>query len=200
MENSLSEDFFFISTDKDMEWKSRFITEVNKESIRGLVLTTVSFIDELLIKILKAYFPDKDYANKLLNDLDGCLSTISYRSNICYALALIHEQEHKSIKILARIRNEFAHKWDGTNFDNECISKLVSSFSPKYFLGKTGNNKAKFIRVASNTIQNLSIRIERTEKICNLLPKKLIYFEDLSEEERTNFLNNKTGSNNILLS
>lgn len=187
-----SEEFCFVSinnTQEELEWKLRFITEVEKESSRGVVLTVVSFIDELLIKILAAYFPNKKHANKLLENLDGCLSTIMYRTNIAFSLALLRECEYKSISILARIRNEFAHKWDGTDFENKTINKLINSFPQEYFKDIGGSNKAKFNRVASDIIQELLKKVTYSENLCKSLPKEYRDIFDLTDEERRQLIN-----------
>ncbi|HCE2128602.1 TPA: hypothetical protein NG573_004663 [Vibrio parahaemolyticus] len=186
-----SESFAFIGyveSPEESQWQSRFITEVEKESPRGAVLTIVSFIDELLIKLLKGYFPNKEHGEKLLESLDGCLSTIMHRANVAYALALLREREYKAIKVLARIRNEFAHKWDGTDFNNKQIEKLVNSFPQKYFEYVEGTNRAKFNCVASKIVQELLTRVKYAENICIHLPKEYRDIFDMSDAERREYL------------
>lgn len=186
-----SESFGFCAAPKDQEemlWQARFINEVEKESPRGAVLTIVSFIDELLINLLGAYFPNKSRASKLLADLDGCLSTIMHRANIAFSLALLREKEYKAIKLLARIRNEFAHKWDGTSFESKEIYKLVSSFPAEYFKYFDGTNRAKFNCVASDVVQELLSRSEYASAIHKKLPKVYRDIFDLTDEERKELL------------
>ncbi|CAE6864526.1 hypothetical protein IQ288_05105 [Burkholderia sp. R-69980] len=186
-----SESFAFSSAPKDAEeraWQARFINEVEGESARGAVLTIVSFIDELLIDILNSYFPNKSHSERLLCELDGCLSTIMHRANIAFALSLLREREFKAIKALARIRNEFAHKWDGTSFDNKVISKFVNSFPAEYFEGIEGSNRAKFNCVASDTVQQLLARSSYAEDICHYLPKEYKDIFDRPIEERRRLL------------
>jgi len=182
-----SKNFGFSAVSKDeedMHWKTRFINEIEKESPRGAVLTIVSFIDELLIKLLGSYFPNKEHASKLLADLDGCLSTIMHRANIAFSLALLRKKEYEAIKVLARIRNEFAHKWDGGGFDSKEISKLVSSFPGEYFKCIDGTNRAKFNCVASDIVQQLLSRSDYAVELRKKLPKTYKDIFDLSDEER----------------
>lgn len=186
-----SEHFGFFAAPKNEEekiWQIRFISEVEKESPRGAVLTLVSFIDELLVKLLRSYFPNKDHASKLLTDLDGCLSTIMHRANIAFSLALLKEKEYKAIKVLARIRNEFAHKWDGTDFGNKEVSKLVKLFPAEYFEYVDGSNRAKFNCVASDVIQQLLDRSDYAVALHNKLPKEYRDIFDLTDEERKTLL------------
>jgi len=191
-----SESFAFCSAPKDeveRSWQNRFIMEVESESTRGSVLTIVSFIDELLIKLLSSYFPNKEHAGKLLGDLDGCLSSLMHRANIAFSLSLLRESEFKAIKILARIRNEFAHKWDGAMFENDAMSKLIKSFPSIYFIKIEGSNKAKFNRVASNIVQELLDRSDYATRLCKLLPSQYRSILDLSAEERIKIIEKERG-------
>lgn len=189
-----SESFAFCSTlesEEDIQWQQRFIIEVEKESPRGAVLTIVSFIDELLIRVLYEYFPNKEQGKKLLGSLDGCLSTIMHRANIAYALSLLRKREYDAIKVLARIRNEFAHKWDDTHFNSPEINKLISKFPQKYFEHVDGTNRGKFNCVASQVVQELLRRIEYATAICQELPPEYRDVFDMSFEERCRYLNIK---------
>ncbi|SOE59126.1 Mannitol repressor [Burkholderia sp. YR290] len=182
-----SESFAFMSgstSEIERAWQCRFIEEVERESERGAVLTIVSFIDELLIRLLKSAFPNKTHAEKLFQEMDGCLSTIMYRTNIALALSLLRQKEFDAIKILARIRNEFAHKWDGTAFDDPTISKLITKFPAEYFIGITGSNKAKFNRIASEVVQQLLERANYAHELYKTIPSQYRDYFDLSEEER----------------
>ncbi|CAE6717652.1 hypothetical protein R75465_01179 [Paraburkholderia aspalathi] len=111
-----------------------------------------------------------------------------HRANVAFALSLLREREYKAIKVLARIRNEFAHKWDGTAFDTDEVSKLVKSFPPEYFIYVDGTNRAKFNRVASDVVQELLGRYQYAEEICQILPREYRSIFDLSDEERRQFL------------
>jgi hypothetical protein len=107
-----------------------------------------------------------------------------HRANIAFSLALLREKEYKAIKVLARIRNEFAHKWDGTDFDNKEISKLVNSFPAEYFEYVDGTNRAKFNCVASDVVQQLLSRSDYVIRLCNILPKEYKDLFDLTDQER----------------
>lgn len=120
----LSESFGFISApknDEERSWQCRFISEVESETVRGAVLNITSFIDELLIRLLQSFFPNESKARDLLSSLDSCMSTLMHRANVAHALALIRDSEFEAIKVVARVRNEFAHKWDGSSFKSDEI-------------------------------------------------------------------------------
>ncbi|MFM0472185.1 hypothetical protein [Paraburkholderia strydomiana] len=133
---------------------------------------------------MKSALPNKTQAEKLLQEMDGCLSTIMYRANIAFARSLLRQKKFDAIKILARIRNEFAHKWDGTAFDNPIISKLIMKFPAEYFIGIAGSNKAKFNRIASEVVQQLLERANYAHDAYKTIPSQYHDYFDLSEEER----------------
>lgn len=182
-----SERFGFMaaaSTEEERQWHARFIKEVESETTRGAVLNITSFIDELLIKLLSSYFPNTTHAQSLLTRLDGCLSSIMNRANIAYALALLREKEFKAIKIIAQIRNEFAHKWDESTFDTGKLPDLIKKLPKEYFQYVDGSNKAKFYCVTSQIIQELLERHKYASRINNALPKDYKDIFDLTPEAR----------------
>jgi hypothetical protein len=191
----LSESFGFIAASRnheETEWQARFVAEVEAETTRGAVLNIVSFIDELLIKLLSSYFPNTDHSDSLLTSLDSCLSTIMDRANIAFALALLRKKEFDSIKIVARIRNEFAHKWEGAEFDSGPVSKLIGKLPLDYFEYVDGTNKAKFNRVCSQLIQELLERRRYAKGLNSRLPKEYKDIFDLSLKERQEILKAQT--------
>lgn len=200
--SELSESFGFMAAPRNNEeknWQTRFIMEVESETTRGAVLNITSFIDELLIKLLQSYFPNSQHADSLLKNLDSCISSIMSRANIAYALALLKKDEFDAIKIIARVRNEFAHKWDGSGFDSGELPKLIEKLPKKYFEHFDGSNKAKFNSVCSQIIQELLERRHYASDLNRRLPKEYISIFDLTLDERQKIINNKISFISTLL-
>lgn len=107
---------------------SEFLPELNKESDRGCVMVACSFLDELLRKILLAFFVDVDTSGKLVEGFNAPLGTISTRAAAAYALALISEQEFVEIETLRRVRNRFAHAVH-ISFDAQDIGDLCRNLT-----------------------------------------------------------------------
>lgn len=197
-----SESFGFAAaprSDEERSWQIRFITEVESETTRGAVLNITSFIDELLIKLLSSYFPNTEHAESLLKNLDSCISSIMNRANIAYALALIRKKEFEAIKVIARIRNEFAHKWDGSGFDVGELPKLIAKFPKEYFECIDGSNKAKFNLVCSQIIQELLERHRFASELKARLPKEYRDIFELPLEDRQKIMNNEISLISVLL-
>lgn len=169
-----SESFGFMSapaSEDEAAAQLRFITEVERESTRGAVLTIVSYIDELLVDLLKLYLPNKAHVAELVKRLEGCLSTIVYRADIAFALALLRKREYELIKILAKIRNEFAHNWEGEVFDSKDVAALADKLRGK-FQHVDGTNKAMFNCAASEIVQQLQQRRIYAARLGDRLPKE----------------------------
>lgn len=200
--SQLAESFGFMAaprSDEEMKWQARFINEVESETTRGAVLNMTSFIDELLIKLLRSYFPNSQHADSLLKNLDSCISSIMDRANIAYALALLKKKEFEAIKIIARIRNEFAHKWDGSGFDSGEVPKLIEKLPRDYFEYVDGSNKSKFNFVCSQIIQEFLERHYYASHLSCGLPKEYMSIFDLTLEERQKIMKKERTLISVLL-
>ncbi|MDE2420923.1 MAG: hypothetical protein KGO49_07065 [Gammaproteobacteria bacterium] len=196
----LGESLSFIASLESEEYNkmlSDFASAVETETERGAVLNIVSFIDERLIALLNGFFPNKLKTKALIEQLDGSpLSTLMYRAKIANVLYLITDNEYEAIKIMAMIRNEFAHNW-GTAWSNseltdnfkKAIKKLLTlSYAEelkKMYRGEIeGSNKGWFFYISSKVISDLLARQSYAENLGKRLPEKYISIFDLPIEER----------------
>jgi mannitol operon repressor len=88
---------------------SRFLPELNKESDRGRVLISCSYLDEIMHQILLAFLIDRKSSRCLVDGFNAPLGTLSTRTAAAYALGLLSEREFTECETLRRIRNRFAH-------------------------------------------------------------------------------------------
>jgi mannitol operon repressor len=86
-----------------------FLPELNKETDRGMALIATSFIDELLKRVLLAFFLEGETSASLVEGFNAPLGTFSTRIAAAAALALISETECSEANYLRKIRNLFAH-------------------------------------------------------------------------------------------
>lgn len=106
---------------------ARFVSELRRETDRGLPLVGAALIDEKLLRALDAFFIEGKAAERLLSDNNGPLGTFSSRIDACAALGLIDEFEYREISLIRKVRNEFAHAKHGLTFQSETIRGLCSS-------------------------------------------------------------------------
>jgi mannitol operon repressor len=86
-----------------------FLPELNRESDRGMVMISMSFIDELMRRTLLAFLLESDRSTALVEGFNAPLGSLATRSAATFALGLISERELNEIDTLRRIRNQFAH-------------------------------------------------------------------------------------------
>jgi hypothetical protein len=108
-----------------------FLPEANKESDRGLVLISMSFIDDLMRRILMAFLIEGRTSTALVEGFNAPLGTLSTRSSAAYALGLISEREFQECERLRKIRNRFAHEihisFDDSGIRNACRNLTMAA-------------------------------------------------------------------------
>lgn len=105
-----------------------FLPELNKESDRGRVLISCSYLDEMMRRILMAFLVDRASSRRLVEGFNAPLGTFSTRTAAAYALGLISEDEFKECETLRRIRNRFAHEVHAS-FDTRDINDLCTNLT-----------------------------------------------------------------------
>lgn len=99
-----------------------YLAAVLKESERGKILVTISYLDELLARAFKAKMHlTKDLTNELFKGF-GPLSTLSARTKIAYALGWIGEDTNHDLNKMRSIRNEFAHGHTAMDFSDPSVA------------------------------------------------------------------------------
>ncbi|UGX95781.1 transcriptional regulator [Bradyrhizobium barranii subsp. barranii] len=122
------------------------LTELNKETDRGVALVTTSFLDMLMRDAIAAFLIDNSSAAKLLAGFNAPLGSLSTRIAACHALGLITDEEAKQSDILRKVRNEFAHKIEVT-FENGAVKDLCNNLSVPES-DKDAKARAKFAKAS----------------------------------------------------
>lgn len=103
-----------------------FLDSLNKESERGAVLVSGSYIEEQLREILAAFMLSEDRVARLFEGYNAPLGTFSSRATAAYGLALITEIEFDECNVIRKIRNEFAHN-HRASFDDSRVIDLCAN-------------------------------------------------------------------------
>ncbi len=114
---------------KAIDWNAfeAFVKEFKGESDRAAVILGAAKLDALLAQILDRFLlPSTGSSDELLEG-DSPLSTFSSRINACYRLGLISAQFAKSLHLVRRIRNGFAHELSGCSLDSGSHSDRLRS-------------------------------------------------------------------------
>ena len=112
----------------------RFVEDIQKEPDRGVPLVAVAFLDDVLYKLLEAYFIDNSkIVSHMLGD-PGALCNFAIRAELAYCLGLLPQQTYNDIKLIRKIRNQFGHSHHPVSFENDEIASLCKKL---YFANLT---------------------------------------------------------------
>lgn len=109
---------------------SDFVTVMKllqSESPRGQVLLAAALLEELLGRVLLAFFRETKSAQTLVSEGRAALGTLSSRIDSCHALGLTSDDEHHNAHLIRGIRNKFAHKFY-TDFQQQSIKDACENF------------------------------------------------------------------------
>lgn len=98
---------------------------VGSHDDRGLVLSLAAFAEDTLGRLLIAYLREEKQAKELVEGFNAPLGTFSARIKVAFSLGLLHREQYDNLEILRRIRNSFAHNWQGISFDRNDIRALI---------------------------------------------------------------------------
>lgn len=115
--------------DEDRRVFHEFLSDLNRETDRGLALVSAALIDEKLGRTLLAFFCEGKSANRLVSEPNGPLGTFSARTEACMALGLIDLAEYREILLVRKIRNLFAHAHKSLAFASAEVSGLCTSLA-----------------------------------------------------------------------
>jgi|ERR1044071_991248 hypothetical protein len=153
-----------------------FVAEFKGETDRAAVILGAAKLDYMLYQILSKYLlPSVSSKDELLEG-ESALSSFSSRINACHRLGLINSEFTRTLHLIRKIRNSFAHEVSGTKLDSgphrDRIRELAAPFGHTYaykfvregyFTDKSGPSADFFII--------LSIAVMRLEGVFdNIMP------------------------------
>lgn len=96
---------------------------------RSMVLTIAAFAEDTLELLLLAYMREEKQAKELVNGFNAPLGTFSARIKAAFVLGLMRKDHYDTLEILRKIRNEFAHNWEGVSLDRQDIRSWINLLS-----------------------------------------------------------------------
>jgi DNA-binding MltR family transcriptional regulator len=114
---------YFENVDNLWAFHNQFNFENND---RAIVIVGLSYIDDLLLKCLENFFPDKSKTVEKLLSHRGVLGNFNSKVELLYCLGFIDKIVKSDLDTLGEIRNKFAHKLKISFEDEEIINKCNS--------------------------------------------------------------------------
>jgi hypothetical protein len=119
-----------VASDRDeIDNLNRFLTLVGKQDERAMVLSLATFLEDTLGRLLQAYFRDCKATRELVEGFNAPLGTLGSRIKAVWAFGLVTEDQFKDMEILRKIRNHFAHNWEGVSLARNDIAAMLGQLS-----------------------------------------------------------------------
>ena len=110
-----------------MEVLAEMDREFHESTDRVIAVIGAAYLDSMLERLLRAVFIDSpDDVERLLRP-DGPVGSNAARFQLAYCLGLITSEQRDDMKIIAKIRNAFAHGFKATSFDAAPVSDYCST-------------------------------------------------------------------------
>lgn len=142
-----------------------FLDDLNRESERGAVLISVSYLERQLKEILSAFLCEGAASACLLEGFNAPLGTLAARSAAAAALGLISAREYRELETLRKIRNQFAHDHRISFSDQGIVDRCQNlAFSVKEAGDAVVGSRTQFSTAAVALILNLTNRSHYVSK------------------------------------
>jgi hypothetical protein len=93
---------------------------------RAIAIVGAAFLDKLLEETLRNFLIDDEREVHKLLQSEGHLGTLGSRISLAYCLGLVNDVVKSDLRLVAKIRNAFAHDITAT-FSDERIKSLCAS-------------------------------------------------------------------------
>lgn len=113
--------------DVGVEMLEEMDREFHDSTDRVIAVVGAAYLDSMLDRPLRAVFIDRPEAVERLLRPDGPLGSNGSRYQLAYCLGLITLDQRDDMKMVAKIRNEFAHEFKTYSFDSEPVRGYCSS-------------------------------------------------------------------------
>ena len=129
--------------------------EFHESPDRIVAIVGAAYLESTFDSLLRAVFIDApDEADHLLRP-DAPLGSNGARYQLAYCLGLITREQRDDLKLIAKIRNAFAHDFKTLSFDTPPVRDLCASLrqpaslataSEEIFLGHTAKQVTQYVR------------------------------------------------------
>ena len=134
--------------------RAQFLEDLYSENDRSAAVIGAAIIEESLIDLVNGLAADG-------RSVDSIKYSPRIVAQLAYELGLIDKDHWDQIKIVSKIRSDFAHSWQGLSFDDPAIAKQVNRLritSKGSEANVRGNPRLRFCMVVSTLWLVICIR------------------------------------------
>lgn len=119
---------YSIENNKYLKYKREFYMELEGQSDRGIVLISLSILDEMLADLIKGRLVDtnKNIIKEMFST-KGTFGQLDDKIKGAFVLGLISETDYNLLIILQKVRNKFAHQVLNINFEHDSVKGLCNN-------------------------------------------------------------------------
>lgn len=151
----------FLSGDPDMDSLNRFQSLIRKQDDRALVLSLAAFAEDTLGRLLLVYMREEKQARDLVDGFNAPLGTLSARIKASYSLGLLTREQYEDLEVARRIRNSFAHDWEGVTLERQDIKALIGKLHAYSIFDQEGGaqGRERLLRAMSTILIELRVQV-----------------------------------------
>ena len=154
-----------LDTHPNLKEFAPFLDDLNRESERGAVLISVSYLERQLKEIVSAFLCEGEASERLLEGFNAPLGTLAARAAAAAALGLISGREYRELKTIRKIRNQFAHGHRTRFSDLGVVDRCQNlAFSAKDYDDVVVDSRGQFTTATLALILNLTNRSHYVSK------------------------------------
>ncbi len=102
-------------------WRKYFLV-LERDPQRSIAIVRTAVFEDLVDSYLKVYFSNFEEEHFNLFGYNSPVGTFVAKARLCYVLRLLSKTEFSALKLIAKIRNDFAHKVD-CDFSSKAVNK-----------------------------------------------------------------------------
>lgn len=178
---------------ENLEQVILFRQTLSAETDRGVALVCAAYLDEELRALLEKTFVDVPNTVGKLFEGTGPLATFSARIGLAFATGLLRGESHRALRLICKIRNDFAHEYGETSFVDQDISARCRELIPLNPFVDEKDPRKLYIRAVLTVLAEIHAKKGLAQHADAALPKSLDALRDSFARVR-NILNALMGN------
>ena len=167
LNTAMTEHGHLLDTHPNLKEFAPFLDDLNRESERGAVLISVSYLERQLKEIVSAFLCEGEASAHLLEGFNAPLGTLAARAAAAAALGLISGREYREVETIRKIRNQFAHDHRTRFSDQDIVDRCRNlAFSAKDYGDVVADSRGQFTTAVVALILNLTNRSHYVSEKC----------------------------------
>jgi hypothetical protein len=144
-----------------MDSLNRFQSLVREQDDRGLALSLAAFAEDTLGRLLLVYLREEKQAKELVEGFNAPLGTLSARIKAAFAIGLLTREQFEDLEICRRVRNLFAHDWEGISLGRADVKALIGQLHAYTFdeTKITGEPRERLLGAVTVILVELRVQI-----------------------------------------